>query len=314
MSNPKFWIALDQAEGIGPVNLRLIHETLQSSGLSVTDIFGLTENELRTEFNFPDRAVKGILNAADILPSVEEDYLSILDAGIRVIPFFSEDYPRLLTQRLPSSFPPILYGIGDASILNRPSAAVLGDSDISQRGELIAYGAAKQLAARGIVTISGFAKGAGLVAHRSAIENGGLTAAVLPCGILRFKVPQFLQDVMNPDSIFIMSPFYPTQQADKYHAFARNRAICAMSGAAYIVEAPGEGGIFEAARSAVNIKTPLFTTLYKEYPPSAAGNKTILEEMGGIAVQRKQGSESPEPNMDRVIAAVRFPDKNTEQG
>jgi len=304
--NTKYWIALEQSQGIGPAHLKEIHDTLSKLDLSIVDLFDLTGEEIEEEFHFNSKLVESICNARDVLNEIEDDYFAMIDAGINIIPFFSSDYPERLTKIMGNSFPPILYTFGNKKILKEGGIAILGDKNISDRGELIAYGAARELARHRITTISGFANGVGLVSHRAAIENGGNTIAVVPYGIKHFKPPEFIREVMDPDKIIIVSPFYPSREVNKFNAFIRNKIICALSYAVYIVEAPADGGIFEAAKSAHKLKIPLFTTRYGNYPENALGNPKIMEEFNGEPIQRKKDADTPEPNMDRIIALAKF--------
>jgi DNA processing protein len=306
MSSLKHWIALEQAQGMGPAHLKEIHETLSSMGLSISDLFECSAAEITQEFPFQKKVIEIILSAKDLVDQIEGDYLSMIDAGITVLPFFSAQYPRRLLEIMGNEFPPILYVLGDLSLLGRRSVAILGDRDVSQKGEMIAYGAAKELARHDVITVSGMASGVGIIAHRSAMENGGKTTAVIPCGMLHFKAPGFLMEVMSPDRIVIVSPFYPSREMNKFNAFIRNKIICALSQAVYIVEAPKDGGIFEAAKSARKLNIPLYTTKYAQYPENAAGNPLIMEELGGLPVQRRRESEGLEPNMDQIMAHAKF--------
>ena len=72
------------------------------------------------------------------------------------------------------------------------------------------------------------------------------------------------------------------------------------------MESPEDGGIFEAAKSAFNLKIPLHTTEYSEYPPSALGNKKIMADFDAYPVRGKKSDGLTVPNMDRIIADVKF--------
>ena len=52
MINYKYWMALEQAKGIGIASLKEINQTLQSLSLSIVDLFELTKDEITHEFNF----------------------------------------------------------------------------------------------------------------------------------------------------------------------------------------------------------------------------------------------------------------------
>jgi DNA processing protein len=306
MNDTKCWIALEQTRGIGPAHLIEIHEALKGLNLSVADLCELSVDDIRKEFRFNEKISTALADLPSLLPKIEDDYFKLLDSGIDVIPFFSEQYPPRLRETLGSTIPPLLYAYGNTQIFKLQSAAVLGDKDISEKGEMISFAASRELSKHRIAVVSGYAQGADLIAHRSALINGGSTIAFVPYGMFHLSVPDILRDVMDMERTVIVSPFYPEREANKYNAFIRNKIICAMSRAVYIVEAPAEGGIFEAAKSARNLNVPLFTTEYAEYPKNAGGNIKIIEELGGIPVLGRIENDMLVPNMDAIIGAIKF--------
>lgn len=312
-SNTKYWIALARAKGIGPANLNTIYNTIKKHNISVSDILDLTHDEIKEEFSFNDKLTESILNAKKTLPRIEEDYFELLDTGIETVLFFEDSYPERFRQILGSSLPPVLYTFGDKNILKQKGAAILGDMNASAKGEEIAYLAARELTVHEIVVISGMAKGIDTIAHRSALENHGKTTAILPYGIKHLKIPHLIQNIYNQDNLLLVSPFYPTDEFNKYNAYIRNRLVCALSYAVYIVECPSESGILEAGKSARKLKIPLYVTEYAEYPESASANKQLMDEFNGIPVKGKMVNNVLTPNMDKLIAGVKFPDENDAQ-
>ncbi len=306
MNNLRFWISLEQTHGIGPAHLLEIYEKLQANELAIRDLLDLNENEIIEEFKFHPKLSRAIVNSKNNLDKIEQDYFSLLDRGIEIIPFFSEKYPKQLKNSLGHSFPPFLYTFGNREILKMKGIALLGDKNVSSKGELISYMGAKILTRHKIALISGLAAGADMAAHRSAIENMGHTIAVVPYGMNHLKLPDFLGRLDRVEQFLIISPFYPTKEANKFNAFIRNKIICAMSNAVFIVESPRQGGIFEAAKSAYNLKIPLFTAQYSEYPENAKGNKIIMEKFKGIPVKGKMENNLLVPNLDRMIGIVKF--------
>ncbi len=302
----KYWIALEQVKGIGVVHLNEIYDKVSSVDLSIIDLFDLTAEELQQEFDFSGQLSRNITIAQQTLETVEEVYLGLLDAEISIIPFFSELYPKKIKELLPKNYPPFLYTYGNVEILNKKSIAILGEKTISEKGELIAYMGAKELARRDIVVISGYANGTGIIAHRSALENKGETIAVVPYGLLHFKVANFLKEEFDLSRIVIISPFYPVIDPSKYNAFIRNKIICAISSAVYIVEASLEEGMLEAAKSAFNLQVPLYVTEYSKYPDSAKGNTKIVSDFNAIPVKGRMQDNILSPNMDKIIAHAKF--------
>ncbi len=306
MNSTKYWIALEQTHGIGPAHLMEIHEALKEQNLSVADLCDLSSDDIRKEFRFQEKITEAIAGVQATLPKIEEDYFRLLESGIDVVTFFSDLYPARLREILGNASPPLLYIYGNTRLLKQKGVAILGDKDVSDKGEMIAFEASRELAKHRIPVISGYARGADLIAHRSALVNGGATIALVPYGIFHLSIPEILRDVMNPDSVAAVSPFYPNREPNKFNAFIRNKIICALSYAVFIVEAPPDGGIFEAAKSASNLKVPLFTTEYGEYPKNAGGNRKIVDELGGIPVKGKMENSILVPNMDRIIGMAKF--------
>ncbi|MBN2078756.1 MAG: DNA-processing protein DprA [Spirochaetes bacterium] len=306
MNGTKYWIALEQTHGIGPAQMVEVHSALKERGLSLGDLCDLSAEEIRGEFGFNDRLAGALAGLRGMTDTTEENYIKLLESGVEAIPFFSESYPHRLREVMGSGIPPFLYTWGNRDLLNRRGVALLGDRDVSDRGARIAFEASRLLSRHAITVIGGFARGVGLLAHRAALLHEGTTVAVVPYGMFHFSLPDMLGEVMDLARAAIVSPFYPTVEPDRYHAYARNRVICALSRAVYIIEAPGEGGIFEAAKSARTLGVPLYTTEYAEYPKNAGGNRIIIEEMEGIPVLGKIENDALVPQMDGIIGTAKF--------
>ena len=306
MKDYKYWIAIEQAKGIGPSNLKIIYDTIKGLNLSIQDMFNLSPKEIQEEFSFNKKIIDAIINAKGSLTRIEEDYFNLLEAGVDVILFFEDSYPERLYDVLKNTFPPILYTYGNKRIFHERGAAILGEMNVSSKGKMITHLAARELAQHGIVTISGLAKGVDQIAHLSAVENAGKTIAILPFGIINLIIPEILQKVFDPQSFLIVSSFYPTREFSKFNAYSRNRLICALSYAVYIVESPLNGGIFEAGKSAHKQNIPLFITEYSKYPESASANKKLIDEYNAYPIKGRLIGDVLTPNLDKLIGIVKF--------
>jgi DNA processing protein len=94
------------------------------------------------------------------------------------------EYPALLAEL---HDPPARLYVrgGSVEILSRPAVAIVGARSCSRYGAQVARDLARELAASGVVVVSGLARGIDGEAHRGALAAGGLTVAVLGCGIDR---------------------------------------------------------------------------------------------------------------------------------
>ena len=113
-------------------------------------------------------------------------YLAALaERGLRFVGRSDPEYPPLLREL--HDPPPGLFlrGAGGAELLRRPAVAIVGARACSSYGAQVARLLGRELAAAGLVVLSGLARGVDGEAHRGALEAGGLTVAVLGCGIDR---------------------------------------------------------------------------------------------------------------------------------
>jgi DNA processing protein len=105
--------------------------------------------------------------------------------GFRFVARSQPSFPPLL--RAIHDPPPGLFLRGDADVelLARPAVAVVGARACSAYGRQVGRSVGRELAAAGLVVVSGLARGVDAEAHRGALEGGGTTVAVLGCGIDR---------------------------------------------------------------------------------------------------------------------------------
>jgi DNA processing protein len=90
-----------------------------------------------------------------------------------------DGYPEMLAAVDPP--PPVLWTLGDATLMARPCIAVVGARIASAGGQRIARGLAQQLGQAGHVVVSGLARGIDGAAHEGALATG--TVAVLGGGV-----------------------------------------------------------------------------------------------------------------------------------
>jgi DNA protecting protein DprA len=94
-------------------------------------------------------------------------------------------YPRLLGELHDPPERLYLRGCGAPAILAQPAVAIVGARSCSPYGSQVATEISRELAAAGVVVVSGLARGIDGEAHRGALAAGGITVAVLGCGIDR---------------------------------------------------------------------------------------------------------------------------------
>lgn len=97
-----------------------------------------------------------------------------------IILWTDKRYPQRL--KTLTDAPPLLYALGDISLLDAPSVAIVGSRKASQAAMDFVSAVAEELSESGITVISGMAFGIDARAHRSALRGTGRTIAVLAGG------------------------------------------------------------------------------------------------------------------------------------
>ena len=100
--------------------------------------------------------------------------------GIEAIPLWDPRYPALLAC-IPDP-PPVLWTVGDPALAARPCVAVIGSRAATPYALQVARRLAAELADRGIVVVSGLARGVDSASHAGCLDTGGATIAVVGCG------------------------------------------------------------------------------------------------------------------------------------
>ena len=132
--------------------------------------------------------------------------------------------------------------------------AIVGTRDPSPYGLRVATQLARSLAAAGIGVVSGLARGIDAAAHRSAMEAGGWTVAVLGTGV---DVPypashRELHGEIAREGL-VLSEFEPGTRAQKGSFPRRNRIIAALAKVTIVVEAPYKSGAVNTATQAFGL-------------------------------------------------------------
>ena len=171
--------------------------------------------------------------------------------GIVAIPLFDERYPPLLA--CINDPPPVLWVRGDFETLARPAVAVIGSRAASPYALQVGTRIAAGLAERGIVVVSGLARGVDSAAHRGCLEVRGSTAAVLGCGLDRVYPPEHadLASEIAGRGV-LLAELAPGAAPLPAHFPLRNRIISGLSLATIVVEASEHSGSLITARCALD--------------------------------------------------------------
>ena len=171
--------------------------------------------------------------------------------GISPIGWNDPAYPPALAAIVDP--PPVLWVRGDVASLTRdPVVAIVGARAASPYGLAVAEQLAGDLAARGLVVVSGLARGADSAAHRGSLTAGGITVAVLGSGVDVIYPPEHTT-LAGEIAVrgAVMSEFAPGTPPNPAFFPQRNRIISGVARAVVVIEAGEKSGSLITARSAL---------------------------------------------------------------
>ena len=209
------------------------------------------------------------------------------DLDATIISYDDVEYPPLVRD---SNNPiPILWARGNKSILrSRKTVACVGSRKIRSPYSELQAAFADVAVEEGFVITSGFAMGADSVGHRRALERGGMTICVMPCGVDLVFPPEnrvLWRELMNSDRAVFLSEFPLGRRAASLTLRKRNKLIVAAALGVLVGQTSKSGGAMNAFRFGLEQKKPVatfepdgtdYTSGNNEIKESAKGNTSVL--------------------------------------
>jgi DNA processing protein len=233
---------------------------------------------------------------------LDQSVAALERAGAVAVPFGSDAYPERLAAL--SDAAPLLLVRGDVAALAGPCVAVVGARAASAYGRSVVRRFAADLAAAGLVIVSGLALGIDAIAHDAALEAGGRTLAVQACGPERVypaRHRSLAQRICQSGAV--VTEFAPGTPPQPAYFPLRNRLISGLSLAVLVVEARERSGSLITAGHAARQGVDVFAVPGPIHAPTSTGTNALLFHGAGVALSpevileelRRQGGLPTEP-------------------
>lgn len=287
-------LRLARTDKVGPVTFR-----------QLLDRFGTATRALDA---LPDLIRKG--GAGHALPGfarIETELAAGDRIGARLLVLGDPEFPEMLAAVDPP--PPVLWTLGDVSLMTRPCIGIVGARIASAGGQRIARGLAQQLGEAGHVVVSGMARGVDGAAHAGALETG--TVAVLGGGVDDVYPPDnadLYRQIVERGCVVSESPVGARAQAKDFPR--RNRIISGLSRGVIVVEAELRSGSLITARLAAEQGREVFAVPGSPLDPRSKGPNELLRQ-GAILCE---GVEDVEREFSRSRSVREPPADNPFSG
>jgi len=266
------WLALALTPRMGPT--RIARAVQRLGGAERMFTASLTELE---SVGMPAEAAQFCFDGRARTAAIEEAGRTAEMGAVFLTPD-DEAYPGRLMEIYDP--PPVLWVRGDASILNRAGIAVVGTRQPSPYGAGMAEIISRDLARRGMLIMSGMARGVDTCAHKGALEAGGTTVAVWGTGIdvIYPKENKKLAEQIVAQGGAVVSEFplgtFPAPQ----NFPIRNRTLSGMSVGVLVVEAAEYSGTRITARCALEQGRDVYAVPGNATNKNAWGPNTLIKQ------------------------------------
>ncbi len=272
MSALKYWLWLSSMRGLGQNRAAALIDALGTP----ENVYFAGEDEWRAAAEIPEQALAGL---RDKSTDRAERILELCDrTNTKILTMQDAAYPERL--RALHAPPFVLYYKGQLLSFDEEAAlGVVGTRNPTPYGQSVALKLSYQLAACGMVIVSGMAKGLDASAHMGALRAGKTTVAVLGSGpdvIYPAENRELYEDIVAAG--LILSEYPPGTRGEGPHFPARNRIISGLSLGVLLIEAPPGSGALITASHALEQGRDVFAVPGSIDSRESAGCHSLIRE------------------------------------
>ena len=238
------WIALNSCVCECPRAARIVLRAFPSVG----EVFGAREEQLTALGVRED--IAGKIAAKGALDEAKKELEKLEKRAYTLMTFEDGDYPVLLREIFDP--PLVLYVAGRTEVLKGPAVSIVGARKPTPYGRAVAGKLAGDLASRGVVIVSGLARGIDACAHWGAVKEGR-TVAVMGSGldvVYPEENRELAAKVLERGAVVTEYPLGAPPLG--YHFPLRNRIISGLGLGLVVVEATRHSGSLITARLALD--------------------------------------------------------------
>ncbi len=202
--------------------------------------------------------------------------------GIWIISRSDTDYPARYKKHLKDKAPPLLFGVGNRSLLSGGGLGIVGSRNVDQAGETFTRQVAEFCSYNRMPVVSGGARGVDQISMNAALEAGGVSIGILAENLLKKSVERKNRQAIASGRLLLLSPYHPNARFTVETAMGRNKLIYAMADYGLVVSAEHKkGGTWAGATEELKRENalPVFVRIGNDVPQ---GNSKLLD-IGAIS-------------------------------
>ncbi len=185
--------------------------------------------------------------------------------------------------------PSELFVAGSLPTTKIKAVAIVGSRKPTPYGIEVTHRLAYDLAKQGIVIVSGLAYGIDAVAHKAALEAGGVTIAVLASGLHRIYPTDHtgLAETIIKSGGAILSEKPLGENARNYDFLKRNRIVSGLVDAVIVTEATEKSGTLSTIGHALDQNKEIFAVPGPITSLLSAGPNKLIQQGAHVVLQAR---------------------------
>lgn len=280
-------VALHRIHRLGSVRFGILEHAFPS----LVDAWRASEGEL-TAAGLDGRTAQAIVRArAEGDPDAEVERLEA--AGVQALARVDPAYPSRLREI--DDAPPVLYVRGALTADDDWGIAVVGTRRATAYGRQATSELTRGLAASGVTVVSGLARGVDTIAHRTALDTGGRTIAVLANGLDTIYPPEnrrMADEIAEHGALVSDYPLGTKPRADFFPR--RNRILSGLALGTLVIEGDFKSGAMITAKFAVEQNRDVFAVPGSIFSPQSRGPLGLIRDGATPVSSAKDILEAPD--------------------
>jgi predicted Rossmann fold nucleotide-binding protein DprA/Smf involved in DNA uptake len=197
--------------------------------------------------------------------------------GIWIISRSDKNYLVRYKKHLKDKAPPLIFGVGDRSLLRGGGVAIVGSRNVDADGEAFTRQTAELCAYNRMPVVSGGARGVDQIAMASALDADGIVIGILAENLLKKSLERNARDAISAGRLLLISPYHPNARFAVGTAMGRNKLIYAMADYGLVVSAEhGKGGTWAGTTEELKRDNSL-AIFVRSSTNAPTGNKELLD-------------------------------------
>src|SRR5690554_2924391 len=279
-----YQIALTLIKGVGVMHARNLMEIVGDEEA----IFRESRQRLKAIPRLPEKVIDEIRNP-EVLRRAEKELTFVTKNNLQTLFFTDPSYPQRLTQCIDA--PVLLYSRGECDLNRNKVVSVVGTRNATRQGIQFCETFIRELSESNtdFLVVSGLAYGIDICAHRSALQEGLSTVAVLAHRLDRIYPSLHRQTAVEMLKAGALLTEFPSEtNPDKHNFVKRNRIVAGMADAVVVIESGVKGGSLTTADIANSYFREVFALPGRIHDKMSTGCNQLISDNQAVLLR---GSE-----------------------